>query len=132
MSKAPPAQGVLLAHGGMAQGLVDAVCRISGAGEEALVALSNEGKSPEGLRTELSDVLQPGPAIIFTDLASGSCALSAQLCCRDDPEHVVLFGVNLPVLLYFVFNRHLPLEELVPRLLEKGKERIKKWHLVLK
>ena len=29
-------------------------------------------------------------------------------------------GVNLPILLEFVFNRQLPLNELVPRLLAKG------------
>jgi mannose/fructose-specific phosphotransferase system component IIA len=34
-------------------------------------------------------------------------------------------GVNLPILLDFVFNRHLPLDELVPRLVEKGKGSIK-------
>jgi len=125
MSDPPSVQGILLAHGGMARGLLDAVHRISGTGVEALLALSNEGKSPEVLQRELAQVLQAGPAIIFTDLASGSCALSAQICCRGDAGHVVLFGVNLPVLLDFVFNRHLPMEELVPRLLEKGKESLK-------
>jgi mannose/fructose-specific phosphotransferase system component IIA len=30
-------------------------------------------------------------------------------------------GVNLPILLDFVFQRHLPLSELVDRLVEKGK-----------
>jgi PTS system mannose-specific IIA component len=122
MSNPPQVQGVLLAHGGMAQGMVDAVRRISGTEEDALLALSNEGKSPEALRTDLARVLQAGPAIVFTDLASGSCAHSAQVCCRDGAGHVVLFGVNLPILLDFVFHRHLPLEELVPRLLGKGKE----------
>ena len=125
MSEPPPVQGILLAHGGMARGLLDAVHRISGTGVEALMALSNEGKSPEVLQSELARILRAGPAIVFTDLASGSCALSAQICCRADEGHVVLFGVNLPVLLDFVFNRHLPLEELVPRLLEKGKDSLK-------
>lgn len=114
-----------MAHGAMAQGMVDAVRRISGVEEGVLVGLSNDGKSPEALQDDLSQALQPGPAIIFTDLSSGSCALSAQVCCREDPSHVVLFGVNLPVLLDFVFNRNLPLEELVPRLLGKGKTSLK-------
>lgn len=125
MSEPPPVQGIILTHGGMARGLVDAVRRISGTGDEALLALSNEGKSPEVLQAEITRILNPGPAIIFTDLASGSCALTAQICCHSETEHVVLFGVNLPVLLDFVFNRHLPLAELVPRLLERGKKSLK-------
>jgi mannose/fructose-specific phosphotransferase system component IIA len=105
--------------------MVDAVERIAGMEEGALLPLSNEGKSPEALQAELGGVLDPGPAIIFTDLSSGSCALSAMVCCRDNPSHVVLFGANLPILLDFVFNRDLPLQELVPRLLEKGRESLK-------
>jgi len=34
----------------------------------------------------------------------------------------VVCGMNLPMLLEFVFHRELPLSELVPRLLRKGKE----------
>ena len=125
MSEPGPVQGVLLAQGDMAQGMVDAVERIAGLGEGVLLPLTTEGKSPEALQAELNRLLEPGPAIIFTDRASGSCALSAQVCCRVNASHVVLFGANLPILLDFVFNRDLPLEELVPRLLKKGKESLK-------
>ncbi len=41
-----------------------------------------------------------------------------------DEHAAVVFGVNLPILLDFVFHRDLPLEELVPRLLEKGRESV--------
>jgi len=37
----------------------------------------------------------------------------------------VLFGMNLPMLLEFVFHRELPLSQLVPRLLAKGKEGVR-------
>jgi mannose/fructose-specific phosphotransferase system component IIA len=122
MSDESAVSGVLLAHGAMAMGMVDAVQRISGVGEEALVALSNEGKSPEALQEALDAVIGRGPAVIFTDLASGSCAFAARVCCRDVGNQVVICGANLPMLLDFVFNRHLPLPELVPRLLRKGAE----------
>jgi mannose/fructose-specific phosphotransferase system component IIA len=106
----------------MAGGMVDAVRRISGVGEEVLVPVSNEGKSPETLQAEMEEILRLGPTILFTDLASGSCALTARLCCRDESLRVaVIFGVNLPILLDFVFHRNLPLEEIVPRLLDKGR-----------
>jgi len=113
-----------LSHGGMAKGLLDAVARISGVREEALRAISNEGKSPEALHAEVDDLLGKGPVIIFTDLPSGSCAVTARICCREGADEAVVFGVNLPILLDFVFHRDLPLEELVPRLLEKGRESI--------
>lgn len=121
MSEAAPVRGILVAHGSMAQGMVDAVKRIAGVGEDALTALSNDGKSPEALVAELNQLLGSSSAVVFTDLASGSCALAARACCRNGGSQVVLFGVNLPILLDFVFHRELPLEELIPRLLEKGR-----------
>jgi len=121
MSKEGPVQGVVLAHGGLANGIVDAVARISGVGAEILRAISNDGKSPEDLRLEVAGLLGRGPVIIFTDLPSGSCAATARICCREETEAAVISGVNLAILLDFVFHRDLPLEELVPRLLEKGR-----------
>lgn len=114
-----------MAHGEMAKGLLDAVARISGVGGEALLALSNDGKSPDVLRTELAGLLGNGPVIIFTDLPSGSCAVTARVCCPEEGEEAVVFGVNLAILLDFVFHRDLPLEELVPRLLKKGRESVR-------
>lgn len=122
MSEGRPVKGVVVAHGLMAQGMVDAVRRIAGVSQDALTAVSNEGKAPETLREELDSLLGTDPAVIFTDLGSGSCALAARICCRGDPKRVIVFGANLPMLLDFVFNRHRPFEELVPRLLAKGRE----------
>jgi mannose/fructose-specific phosphotransferase system component IIA len=105
----------------MARGMVDAIRKISGAGEEALIPISNQGKSPQTLQAELDDLLGNAPAIVFTDLANGSCAITAQVCCHGEYDQAVIFGVNLPVLLDFVFHRTMPLHELVPRLLKKGR-----------
>jgi mannose/fructose-specific phosphotransferase system component IIA len=121
MNREPSVKGIILAHGAMAKGLGDAVARISGVGEEALRAVSNDGKSPETLQSEVDDLLGTDPVIIFTDLPSGSCAVTARVCCREGTDAAVISGVNLPILLDFVFHRDLPLEELVPRLLEKGR-----------
>lgn len=116
-----PVQGVLVAHGGMAQGMVDAVLKIAGSEEDALVPMSNEGTTPQGLAQRLNELVGDRPAIIFTDLTSGSCAMSAQITCRDNGRRAVISGVNLPMLLDFVFNRELPISELVPRLLQRGR-----------
>jgi mannose/fructose-specific phosphotransferase system component IIA len=125
MNKGPLVEGIVLAHGAMADGLVDAVARISGVVEGALTAISNDGKSPETLQSDLENLLGRGPVIIFTDLPNGSCAVTARICCRQGGEEAVITGVNLPILLDFVFHRDLPLEELVARLLEKGRESLK-------
>ncbi len=122
MSDTPPVRGVLVAHGSMARGMMDAMEKIAGTGEEVLTALSNEGLGPGTLQEKLDDLLGDSPAVVFTDLSSGSCALAARICCRERGARAVITGVNLPMLLDFVFNRHLPLGELVPRLLAKGRE----------
>lgn len=120
MSDAGPVQGVLVAHGAMAEGLVDAVERISGIGRDALSPLSNEGLSPHELADRIAAALSDSPAILFTDLQSGSCAFAARRLCEHRQDVIVLTGVNLPLLLEFVLHRELPLRELIPRLIAKG------------
>ena len=54
-----PARGVVVGHGEMARGLVSAVRGIAGDVADTLLAISNEGKSPETLRAELQKELNP-------------------------------------------------------------------------
>ena len=118
------ARGIVVGHGVMATGLVDAVRRIAGVGDDVLVPISNEGKGPEALREDLARVMGTGRVVVFTDMHAGSCALAAKVACRaqgESAESAVVCGVNLPMLLDFVFNRELPLEELVPHLVEHGR-----------
>jgi mannose/fructose-specific phosphotransferase system component IIA len=119
------ARGIVLSHGVMAQGLVDAVRRIAGNAADALVAVSNEGKSPAELNALLEERAGEGSVVVFADLISGSCGMAAFACCRTRSDRAVVCGVNLPILLDFVFHRDLPLDELIPRLVEKGREGIK-------
>jgi PTS system mannose-specific IIB component len=114
-------RGLVVAHGTLAGGLVDSVRQIAGAGEDVLLAMSNEGAGPDELRARVEAALGAGPAVVFTDLGSGSCAFCARKVAIERPETAVVTGVNLPVLLDFVFHRELPLAELVERLVEKGK-----------
>jgi len=117
-------RGVIFAHGRMAEGLADAVHRISGVGD-VLTAISNDGKGPEAMKADLVQAIGDGPSIVFTDMASGSCSMTALVSCRDRGQIAVICGVNLPVLLDFAFHRTLPLDELVPRLVEKGRESLR-------
>ncbi len=124
MNEAEAALGVVVGHGALAQGLVDAAQRITGGIADCLAPLSNDGKNPEQLKSELEGMVGDSRSIVFVDLQSGSCGMAALACCRDSTRRVVVSGVNLPMLLEFVFDRALPFEQLVPRLLESGRASI--------
>lgn len=125
MSEVSGIRGVVVAHGAMAEGMVDAVRRIAGGAADVLVPLSNEGRGPKELQDALRRVGGRGPVVVFADMHSGSCGMAAYASCRDcGRPQVVICGVNLPVLLDFVFHQEMPLDELVPRLLEKGRDGI--------
>lgn len=115
-------RGVVVAHSSLARGLVEAVQQIAGLDEDAIQPLSNQGLGPDAIRDRLAELIgDAGPAVVFTDLREGSCGIAAQRLCVERPDHVVITGVNLPMLLDFAMKRHLPLEELVPRLVERGR-----------
>lgn len=116
--------GVVLTHGLLAEGLIDAVQQITGVGEGALVGVSNRGLSPDALLAEVRRVRGDRPAILFTDLPSGSCTLAARRLEGEASGLVVISGVNLPLLLDFVLHRQLPLAELGPRLVDRGRAAI--------
>lgn len=116
-----PVRGVLIAHGRLAEGMVDAVRRITGAGEDVLMPLSNTGVAPAVLSDEARARIGDGPAIIFTDLPSGSCGFAARALQMERSDVAVVAGVNLAMLLEFAMHNELPLEQLVPRLIEKGR-----------
>lgn len=124
MSETEAIRGVVVAHGPMARAMVDAVRRIAGDAADALEPLSNEDKSPAALKEELDRAMGDGPVIVFADLQSGSCGMAALSSCREGGRRVVVCGVNLPMLLDFVFHRDLPIDELVERMLERGRAAI--------
>lgn len=120
----PEVRGIVIAHGEVAASLVDAVRSIAGVEPDALVPLSNSGKGRDALCTAIREAFGEGRQILFTDLPSGSCHLAAMLVARETEGVAVVSGVNLPMLLDFVFKRGLALNQLVPRLMEKGQNGI--------
>ena len=119
-------RGVVVAHGPMATAMVDAVRRIAGDSADTLIPLSNDGKGPVDLRDELETLIGDDRALVFTDLLAGSCGMAAMSSCRDRERRVVIAGVNLPMLLEFVFHTDLPLNDLAERVQEKGRSSIAK------
>ena len=119
-----PVRGLVVSHASLAEGLVQSVRQIAGVDGDVLRAVSNEGCGPEALQKAVGSQAGEGPVIVFTDMPSGSCAFAARRLTLDRPETAVVCGVNLPMLLDFVFHRELPLAELVDRLVSKGRSAI--------
>jgi mannose PTS system EIIA component len=124
MSEAQGVKAVLIGHLGMPQGMVEAVRHITGIEEDALTPISNRGMSPEALAAEIQGIIGDDPAILFTDLQSGSCGFAALRLARSMPNVVVISAVNLPMLVDFAMHRTLTIQELVQRLLQKGRTSI--------
>jgi mannose/fructose-specific phosphotransferase system component IIA len=123
MSEPVAVQGILIAHGAFAEGVLDAVRRITGI-DDALTAVSNRDLGPDALAQAIRERLGDGPAILFTDLKSGSCGMTAHRLLRDRADLRVISGINLTMLLEFALHRTQPLDTLVPRLLDKGRAAI--------
>jgi mannose/fructose-specific phosphotransferase system component IIA len=116
------ARGVVVAHDGVAAALVRAVEHISGV-QGALSAVSNEACAPEELRARVARAVSEsgGPVVIFVDMSSGSCAFAGRRVLRGRPGVAVVTGVNLPMLLDFVFHREMELATLAERVAGKGR-----------
>lgn len=109
-------QGILVGHGKLAEGLLDALRSIAGS-DGGIHALDNEDLTPEALEERIDRLIgDVTPTVIFVDLPSGSCAFAARRLRVRNPRIAVVCGVNLPLLLDFVFHRSLPIEEVVERL----------------
>jgi len=125
MSNILTVRGIVVGHGNIPEGLLDAVRRIAGDQSEGLTAISNSGLSVEDLKIKLDAVSGSDPTIMFTDLLVGSCGIAAAYSCRNTTERIVVSGVNLPMLLEFIFHRDLPLNELAERVADTGREAIR-------
>ena len=115
-------RGLIISHATLGEGLLEAVRRITGVGDEALLAVSNEGRGPDDLLEAIrSGSGEDTPVILFTDMPAGSCGFAARKLAMQRASTACISGVNLPLLLEFVFHRELPLPELVERLVGVGR-----------
>ena len=97
-------RGVIVCHAGLAAALVEAVNQISGLGD-ALVPVSNEGCDRDLLRERIAEAVGSDPAVVFVDLPTGSCMIAALREIKEGHHASIVTGVNLPMLLKFVFHR---------------------------
>jgi mannose/fructose-specific phosphotransferase system component IIA len=119
-----PVRGVVVTHADLAAALVGAVRAIAGH-DGGLVPLSNAGCDRAGLARLLEGALGEGPVLVFTDLAGGSCTAVAATVARGRPATRVVSGVNLGMLLDFVFHREEALEAAAARAAAAGRDAVR-------
>jgi N-acetylgalactosamine PTS system EIIA component len=117
-------RGIIVSHAAVAQALVAAVAAITGI-EGALTPVSNEGCGSEALAQRISDAVGPGPAVLFVDLPGGSCFTSSARYAKQHADIAVVTGVNLAMLLDFVFHRDVSPDEAARRALDAGSKAIR-------
>lgn len=117
-------RGIVFTHSSLGDALVSAVRTITG-DEEALTAASNVGLGREGLCELVAELTDGVPTVVFVDLPAGSCLQSVLAATRDRDDVALVTGVNLPMLLDFVFNREVAPAEAAERAAKAGNTAIK-------
>ncbi|NOT09607.1 MAG: hypothetical protein HOP28_15555 [Gemmatimonadales bacterium] len=119
----PGLLGVVVGHGGVAAALVAAAEEISGI-RGALSPVTNTGADREELERRVVEAVGERDAIVFVDMPSGSCLFAAMRRLALRPTVRVVTGVNLVMLLDFLFHREQPVEEVARRAVESGAKSI--------
>ena len=116
-------RGVVVGHGGVGQALVAAAEEITGI-RGVLLAVSNTGADREVLEDRVVSAVGDQPAIVFVDMPSGSCLVAAMRKLSARPDIRVVTGVNLVMLLEFLFHRSEPIDDAARRAAESGAKSI--------
>jgi mannose/fructose-specific phosphotransferase system component IIA len=116
--------GVVVCHGALAGALVQAAEQISGV-SGALIPVSNTGCDRDTLEERVLAAVNARAAVVFVDLASGSCLFAVLKRLRSEQSVKVVTGVNLAMLVDFVFHRGLSPAEAAIRAAAAGEKSIR-------
>jgi mannose/fructose-specific phosphotransferase system component IIA len=119
-------RGIIVGHGEFAEALIATAEKIVGK-QSAIEVVSNEGLSCEKLGQRIAQLLdeKETDTIVFLDLPGGSCTISCYTIMKDHQDLNVISGVNLPMLLeFFLLREKHTARELIPILIQKGKDNI--------
>jgi mannose/fructose-specific phosphotransferase system component IIA len=117
-------RGVVVCHGKLARALVEAAESISGV-TGALVPVTNTDCDRDALEERVVAALADGPAVVFVDMASGSCLFAVLKRLRTTEGVKAVTGVNLAMLVDFVFHRTLSPDEAATRAAAAGTRAIR-------
>ena len=112
-------KGIVVGHGNLAAALIGAAEQISGP-DSGLTAISNTDCDRGLLEERIMNAVTPGPALVFIDMPSGSCHFAAMRRIQSLPDVRVVTGVNLAMLLEFVFHREGDVDEIATHIAEVG------------
>ncbi len=119
MSDTPRA--IIAGHGEFAAGLQSAVEQITGRGA-LFIPISVQKLSAADIENLLRQrMVESGVRVIFTDLQAGSCTMAARRILRGMGDAVLIAGVNLPILLDFVFAEGMSPPEAARHSAERGR-----------
>src|SRR5947208_3411319 len=125
---APVPRALVVTHGQLGESLIASAVAIAGAAA-GVAAMSNERLAPEEMQRRIDAWLAEEPsaplAVIFVDLAGGSCCSASMQVARARPQVAVISGVNLPMLLEFLqYRERLPPADLLERLESRGRRAV--------
>ena len=116
--------GVVVAHGRLGEGLLSALSRVAGE-QDSLWALSNEDIGGADLEAEIAGIIEERSAgrdaYLLSDMDGGSCGQACRRLLAKGSVKAVLYGVNLPLLVEFVFLQEESFERFVTAAVEKGR-----------
>ena len=112
-------RGVVVAHGELAAAMVHAAEEISGM-RGILVPVTNVDCGRDDLEARVKAAVGSEPTVVFVDLPGGSCFFAAMRGLSKLPNARVVAGVNLTMLVDFVFHRGTSLEDAAARAREVG------------
>jgi N-acetylgalactosamine PTS system EIIA component len=117
-------RAIVAGHGDFAAGMVSAVEQITGRGA-ALHAVSARDMSAAQLESAiLTEIDSTGATVVFTDLQAGSCTMATRRVARERPNVFLVAGVNLPMLIDFVFAENSTDVEAARHAVERGRSAI--------
>jgi len=117
-------RGVVVCHGGLAAALAEAVEQITGI-RGRLTPVSNSAYDRDALEQRIADAIAGGPAVVFVDMPSGSCLFAAMHRLHGESQVRVVTGVNLAMLIDFVFHPDDTPMEAAARALATGERAIR-------
>jgi mannose/fructose-specific phosphotransferase system component IIA len=118
---------LIVTHADLAQALVHAAEQVVGPVEDVTL-LSNDGLSRRDLEDAIEARVQGWThgGLLLTDFWGGSCHTCGASAARRHGEVVIVTGINLPLLLDYLYNRdRFPAGELAERLQQKARDSIR-------
>jgi mannose/fructose-specific phosphotransferase system component IIA len=115
---------VIVTHAQVGAALLSAIREIAGE-VEGVSAISNEGCGREELGQKILAAVADKPAVVFVDLPGGSCFQAAARELRPRKDVAVVAGVNLAMLLDFMYHRDIPASQAAQRAVDAGSKAIR-------